>query len=106
VPPGQARRRAGSRFAVSRHAPVIAARGTRRRASRYDRIAVKGHKPMSRIPNSAIPHAWAEDSDHAREVRRARGEEPPRARSVLAVAAAVGAAAFGLGLLFRRLRHA
>src|SRR5690242_17236207 len=29
---------------------------------------------MSRIPNSAIPHAWAEDSEHAKEVRRARGE--------------------------------
>ena len=28
---------------------------------------------MSRIPNSAMPHAWAEDSEHAREVRRARG---------------------------------
>ena len=61
---------------------------------------------MSRIPNSAIPHAWAEDSEHAKEVRRARGEEPPEARTVLAVAAMVGLAAFGLGLLFRRLRHA
>ncbi|MGX7895115.1 hypothetical protein [Tsuneonella sp. HG222] len=30
---------------------------------------------MSNIPNSAMPHAWAEDSPHAREVRRARGEE-------------------------------
>ena len=29
---------------------------------------------MSRIPNSAMPHAWADDSEHAEEVRRARGE--------------------------------
>jgi len=61
---------------------------------------------MSRIPNSAIPHAWAEDSEHAKEVRRARGEEPPEGRTVLAVAAMVGLAAFGLGMLFNRLRHA
>jgi hypothetical protein len=61
---------------------------------------------MSRIPNSAIPHAWAEDSEHAREVRRARGEEKPEGRHVLALAAVAGVAAFGLGLLFRRLRQA
>ena len=61
---------------------------------------------MSRIPNSAIPHAWAEDSEHAREVRRARGEESSEGWTVLAVAAVAGLAAFGLGLLVRRLRHA
>jgi hypothetical protein len=61
---------------------------------------------MSRIPNSAIPHAWAEDSEHAREIRRSRGEEGPEARTVLTYAAIAGVAALGLGLLFRRLRHA
>ena len=61
---------------------------------------------MSRIPNSAIPHAWAEDSEHAKEVRRERGEEPMEGRSVLALAAIAGLAAFTLGMLFKRLRHA
>ena len=61
---------------------------------------------MSRIPNSAIPHAWAEDSEHAREVRRARGEQGTDRGKVLTIAAVVGLTAFGLGLLFNRLRHA
>jgi hypothetical protein len=61
---------------------------------------------MSRIPNSAIPHAWAEDSEHAREVRRARGEEKDRFATPLKIAAAVGLGLLAFGLLFRRHRHA
>jgi len=61
---------------------------------------------MSRIPNSAIPHAWAEDSEHAQEVRRARGEEPDEAPSWLQLAAVAGLAYVGFKLLFGRRRHA
>ena len=64
----------------------------------------KGRKLMSRIPNSAMPHAWAEDSEHAEEVRRARGEV--QERSWLPLAAIAGVAVFGLALLFGRRRHA
>jgi hypothetical protein len=60
---------------------------------------------MSRIPNSAMPHAWAEDSEHAEEVRRARGEVHDRP-SWLQLAAIAGVAVFGLTLLFGRRRHA
>jgi hypothetical protein len=65
----------------------------------------QGRKLMSRIPNSAMPHAWAEDSEHAEEVRRARGEvhDGP---SWLPIAAIAGVAVFGLALLFGRRRHA
>jgi hypothetical protein len=61
---------------------------------------------MSRIPNSAIPHAWAEDSEHAEEVRRARGEVQDEGPSWLQLAAIAGVAVFGLTLLFGRRRHA
>jgi hypothetical protein len=64
----------------------------------------QGRKLMSRIPNSAMPHAWAEDSEHAEEVRRARGEVHDR--SWLPLAAIAGVAVFGLTLLFGRRRHA
>ena len=61
---------------------------------------------MSRIPNSAIPHAWAEDSEHAEEVRRARGEVQDEWPSWLQLAAIAGVAVVGLTLLFGRRRHA
>jgi hypothetical protein len=61
---------------------------------------------MSRIPNSAIPHAWAEDSEHAEEVRRARGEVRDEGPSWLQLAAVAGLTAVGLALLFGRRRHA
>ena len=51
-----------------------------------------------------MPHAWAEDSEHAEEVRGARGEvhDGP---SWLPLAAIAGVAVFGLTLLFGRRRH-
>lgn len=61
---------------------------------------------MSNIPNSAMPHAWAEDSEHAKEVRRARGEEDDRAPPLLIAAAVAGLAFIGFKLLFGRRRHA
>ena len=61
---------------------------------------------MSRIPNSAIPHAWAEDSEHAKEVRRARGEEDETGPSWFELAAIAGLAYVGFKLLFGRRRHA
>ncbi|HYD23312.1 MAG TPA: hypothetical protein VEB68_00835 [Croceibacterium sp.] len=61
---------------------------------------------MSRIPNSAIPHAWAEDSEHAEDVRRARGETDNEGPSLLMVAAIAGLALLGAKLLFGRRRHA
>ncbi len=61
---------------------------------------------MSRIPNSAMPHAWAEDSEHAEEVRRARGEVQDKRPSWLQLAAIAGVAFVGFGLLFRRRSHA
>ena len=61
---------------------------------------------MSRIPNSAMPHAWAEDSEHAREVRRARGEEDEGTPPLLIAAVVAGAAYLGFKLLFGRHRHA
>ncbi len=61
---------------------------------------------MSRIPNSAMPHAWAEDSEHAEEVRRARGEVQDNRPSWLQLAAIAGVAFVGFGLLFRRRGHA
>jgi hypothetical protein len=60
---------------------------------------------MSRIPNSAIPHAWAEDSEHAEQVRRERGEVRDRP-SWMTLAAIAAVAAVGLGLLFGRRGHA
>jgi hypothetical protein len=61
---------------------------------------------MSRIPNSAMPHAWAEDSEHAEEVRRARGETGGERPSRLRLAAVAGLALAGLVLLLGRRRHA
>jgi len=61
---------------------------------------------MSRIPNSAMPHAWADDSEYAAEVRRARGETDDAGPSWLQVAAVAGLALVGLRLLFGRRRHA
>ena len=81
-----------------------AARNRARRGA-VGRLHSKGRKLMSRIPKSAIPHAWAEDSEHAEEVRRARGEVHDRP-SWLQLAAIAGVAAFGLTLLFGRRRHA
>jgi hypothetical protein len=60
---------------------------------------------MSRIPTTAIPHAWAEDSPHAQEVRRARGEDSDAPRTALWIAG-VGLAAVALTLLFGRRSHA
>ena len=61
---------------------------------------------MSRIPSSAIPHAWAEDSEHAKEVRRARGEEDDASISGWWIAAGVGLGYVAYKLLFGRGRHA
>jgi len=61
---------------------------------------------MSRIPNSAIPHAWAEDSDHAKEVRRARGEAGGALNRMLWLAAMTGLALAAAGFLGARLRKA
>lgn len=62
---------------------------------------------MSRIPNSAIPHAWAEDSEHAKEVRRERGEGGSAQSSrMLKIAAVGGLALVALGLIRGRFRHA
>ena len=61
---------------------------------------------MSRIPSSAMPHAWAEDSEHAEEVRRARGEIDDSGPSWLQLAALAGVAYVGYKLLFGRHRHA
>lgn len=61
---------------------------------------------MSRIPNSAMPHAWAEDSPHAREVRRSRGEGGAQPSKALKIAAMAGLAYIGLRLLRGTLRHA
>lgn len=62
---------------------------------------------MSRIPNSAIPHAWAEDSDHAKEVRRERGEgDSGQSGRMLKIAAIGGLALVVLGLVRGRFRHA
>lgn len=61
---------------------------------------------MSRIPSSAMPHAWAEDSEHAREVRRARGEEDDGPPPLLIAAAVAGVAYIGFKLLFGRRSHA
>jgi hypothetical protein len=61
---------------------------------------------MSRIPNSAMPHAWAEDSEHAEEVRRARGEVQDEGPSWLQLAAVAGIAFVGFKLLFGRRSHA
>ena len=52
---------------------------------------------MSRIPNNAMPHAWAEDSEHAKELRRARGEET-EGPSWLTMAAVAGVAYLGFKL--------
>lgn len=61
---------------------------------------------MSRIPNSAMPHAWAEDSEHAEEARRARGEGRDESPSWLQLAAIAGLAYVGFKLLFGGHRHA
>ncbi len=61
---------------------------------------------MSRIPNSAMPHAWAEDSEHAEEVRRARGEGGHEMPSWLQWAAVAGVAYVGFKLLFGHRHHA
>jgi len=56
---------------------------------------------MSNIPSSAMPHAWAEDSPHAREVRRARGLEPEGWSTGAKVALGIGAGYLLLKLLGR-----
>lgn len=62
---------------------------------------------MSRIPNSAIPHAWAEDSDHAKEVRHKRAEgESGQSGQMLKIAAIGGLALIALRLVSRRLASA
>ena len=53
-----------------------------------------------------MPHAWAEDSQHAEEVRRARGEARDESSSALKIAAAVGLAFIAFRVLFGRRRHA
>ena len=53
-----------------------------------------------------MPHAWAEDSPHAEEVRRARGEVRDEGPSLLALAAVAGVAYLGFKLLFGRRSHA
>jgi len=53
-----------------------------------------------------MPHAWAEDSEHAEEVRRARGEGRREAPSWLQLAAVAGLAFVGFRLLFARRSHA
>lgn len=61
---------------------------------------------MSRIPNTAMPHAWSEDSEHARDVRRARGRRGTGATSMAKKAALALGLLAGGALLVRRLRHA
>jgi len=61
---------------------------------------------MSRIPNSAMPHAWADDSPHAKEVRRERGEGDAQPSAALKIVAMAGLAYIGLKLLRGTLRHA
>ena len=61
---------------------------------------------MSNIPSSAMPHAWAEDSEHAKEVRRARGEEKDQLSPLVVAGLVAGAVYFGFKLLFGRGRHA
>ena len=61
---------------------------------------------MSRIPNSAMPHAWADDSEHAEDVRGARGEVRDEGPSWLQLAAVAGIAFVGFRLLFGRRGHA
>ena len=61
---------------------------------------------MSNIPSSAMPHAWAEDSEHAEEVRLARGEVDDDGPSWLHLAAVAGLAFVGFKLLFGRRGHA
>lgn len=62
---------------------------------------------MSRIPNSAIPHAWAEDSDHAKDVRHERtAGESREAGQMLKIAAISGLALIALRLVSRRLASA
>ena len=53
-----------------------------------------------------MPHAWAEDSEHAEEVRRARGEAGENSSTALKIAAIVGLAFVGFKLLFGRRSHA
>lgn len=64
---------------------------------------------MSTIPNSAIPHAWSDESEHAQEVRRARGENDggaPSGGKMLKFAAVAGLSLMALKLVTRRLRSA
>ena len=53
-----------------------------------------------------MPHAWADDSEHAEEVRRARGEVRDDGPSWLQLAAGAGIAFVGFRLLFGRRGHA
>lgn len=53
-----------------------------------------------------MPHAWAEDSEHAEEVRRARGEGGHEMPSWLQWAAVAGVAYVGFKLLFGHRHHA
>ena len=61
---------------------------------------------MSNIPSSAMPHAWAEDSPHAREVRRARGEERGEWSTGAKIAGGLGLAWLLLKLLRGSRGHA
>ena len=53
-----------------------------------------------------MPHAWADDSEHAEEVRRARGEVRDEGPSWLQLAAVAGIAFVGFRLLYGRRGHA
>ena len=53
-----------------------------------------------------MPHAWAEDSEHAEEERRSRGESGDGLPAWLHVAAVAGVAYLGFKLLFGHRRHA
>ena len=61
---------------------------------------------MSRIPNSAMPHAWAEDSDHTAQARGSRGKRSDERPSWLQLGVLVGLAYLGLKFAFGFRRHA
>lgn len=65
-----------------------------------------GRKHMSRIPNAAMPHAWAEDSEHAEQVRRERASGSRTVPFWLQFAALAGVGYLGLKLMFGHRDHA